>query len=192
MNLSLSEYLTSTYTDQELNRIIYGVLKRLHINFYHPDRADFEQDARIIMAEGMLQFERLVVEPTNGKQQARNVYLYQHLYWRLLDKLKAQQRQQEHIQLSIDQCNGEDDEQKSLEKIFQDLSAEHHFARCETNLFFATLLKRLTPNQRRYLQMIYLGYTGSEIADRLQISRQGVANLRRRVIIAGRQLLKEG
>lgn len=192
MNSVFSDNLAATYTNPEFNRIVFGVLKRLHINYYHPDRTDFEQDARILMAEAMIKFEETVVKPAADRQKARNLYLYQHLYWRLLDRLKAEQAKREHIQLSIDQESSDSDEQKTFEKIFQDPSTDRQFAACETDLFFACLLKRLTSEQRRYVQMIYLGYTGPEIAKRLGISRQGVANLRRRVIQAGQQLLKEG
>lgn len=186
MHPELGNNLEKTYTNGELNRIIYGVLKRLHINFYHPNRADYEHEARLIMAEAMIDSAKLN-HVTN-----RNVYLFQRVYWRLLDQLRTENKKKAHINLSFDQLNDEDDAEKSLEKILRDFSADHHFVQCETELFFAQLIKRLTPHQRRYLQMIHLGYTGPEIAERLNISRQAVANLRQRVIIAGRQLLKEG
>lgn len=186
MQPELGKNLEETYTNQKLNRIIYGALKRLHINFYHPNRANFEQDACLIMAQAMMDFDQL------DSTTSRNVYLFQRIYWRLLDQLRAEQKKKEHAALSYDQLNATDDSEKSLEKIFRDFSAEHHFTRCETDLFYAQLIERLTPQQRRYLQMLHLGYNGPEIAERLGISRQAVANLRKRVIIAGCQLLNEG
>lgn len=189
MHPEFRNYLSETYTNPECQRIIYGVLKRLHINYYHQERADFEQDARLLMAEAMVQFAATHVEPVIDRDQVRNLYLYQHLYWRLLDKIRARQRQALHHQLSIDQFSASDDDQLQLEKILKDFSAERFFVKCETDEFFTTLIKQLTTKQRRYLQMIYLGYSQSEIADRLQISKQAVANLRRRVIESGRRLL---
>lgn len=195
MNPNFSNNLTATYQNPEYQRIIFGVLKRLHIDFYHPDRADFEQDARMIMAQAMEQFENVHVEPTADRQKARNLYLYQHLYWRLLDRLRTQQRQRERIQLSIDQeSNFQNNENSSisLEKIFRDFAADRQFCRCETDQFFRTLLTHLTVQQRRYLELLYLGYQPSEIAERLHISKQAVTNLRRRVINCGRVLLNDG
>lgn len=195
MNPNFSNNITATYQNQEYQRIIFGVLKRLHIDFYHPDRPDFEQDARLIMAQAMEQFENVHVEPTADRQKARNLYLYQHLYWRLLDRLRAQQRQRERIQLSIDQESSFENNENSsisLEKIFRDFAADRQFCRCETDQFFRTLLTHLTVQQRRYLELLYLGYQPSEIAERLHISKQAVTNLRRRVINCGRALLNDG
>lgn len=195
MNPNFRNYLAETYDNPEYQRIIFGVLKRLHINFYHPERPDFEQEARLIMAQAMDNFESVHVEPTTDRQKARNLYLYQHLYWRLLDRLRVQQRQRERIQLSIDQeSNSQNDESASisLEKIFRDFSADRQFSRCETDHFFKTLLNHLTTQQRRYLELLYLGYQPNEIAARLHISKQTVTNLRRRVIKCGRALLNDG
>lgn len=45
MNQKLNYYLTIISQNVEYQRIIYGVLKRLHIHSYHPYRADYEQEA---------------------------------------------------------------------------------------------------------------------------------------------------
>lgn len=195
MNPNLSHYLLATYEHSEYQRILFGVLKRLHVDYYHPERADFEQEGRLIMAEALCQFERVHVEPTTDRDQTCCLYIYQRLYWRLLDRLRVQQHRSEHIQFSLDQLNDPEREENtanSLLKIFQDPGVERQFCRCETDQFFRTLLGRLTIQQRRYLELLYLGYQPGEIAERLQISKQAVSNLRRRVINSGRALLNGG
>lgn len=190
MTLNLNDYLQTTYTDPECQRIIFGVLKRLHIYYYHPDRTDFEQEARMIMAKAMQRFDTTHSKLPSQHGHARYLYLYQHLYWRLIDRLRVQKRQTEQIQMSLDKDFANTAAQIQQEKILQDFAAEHEFTKREIHNFLQILITQLTTQQRRYLQLLYLGYKPSEIADRLGISRQAVANLRRRIIKIGRQLVK--
>lgn len=186
MNPEISQNIALTYTNDEFNHIIFGVLKRLHIDFYHPERADLEQEARIIMAESMVKFDH--DHQSACDERERNLYLYQSLYWRLLDRLRRTQRNHERVDLSLDQEFG-DEEKYQMQKIMQDFSAEAAFDRLEMNHFFTKLLSSLSTQQRRYVQFVYLGYTNTEIAKRMHISKQAVTNLRRRVIECGRKLL---
>lgn len=184
--MQLNDYLQTTYEDPECQRIIFGVLKRLHINHFHPERADYEQEARIIMAKGMLRYDTT----HRGNSNARYLYLYQHLYWRLIDCLRAQKRRLQQIEMSLDKDYDDLNAQLQQEKILQDFAAEHEFTKREMDQFMKKFLERLTPQQRRYIQMLYLGYRPSEIATRLGISRQAVANLRRRIIDVGQHLVQ--
>ena len=190
MTLNLNDYLQTTYTDPECQRIIFGVLKRLHISYYQPDRADFEQEARLIMAKAIQRFDSTHSNLSSDHKSARYLYLYQHLYWRLIDRLRVQKRQTEQIRMSLDKDFANTAAQIQQEKILQDFAAEHEFTKREIHNFLQILITQLTTQQRRYLQLLYLGYKPSEIADRLGISRQAVANLRRRIIKIGRQLVK--
>lgn len=190
MTFNLNDYLQTTYTDPECQRIIFGVLKRLHISYYCPDRADFEQDARLIMAKAMQRFDSTHSNLPSQHNHARYLYLYQHLYWRLIDRLRVQKRRTAQIQMSLDKDFANTAAQIQQEKILQDFAAEHEFTKLEINNFLQTLISQLTTQQRRYLQLLYLGYKPSEIADRLGISRQAVANLRRRIIKIGRHLVR--
>lgn len=193
MNEELNYYLTMTYQNVEYQRIIYGVLKRLHIHYYHPNRADYEQEAHLIMASALIQLKSINFDSAKIKEVY--LFLYQRLYWRLLDKLRVDQVQRQHIQFSIDQVNQDnngEDLPNMFSKIFRDDSVDQQFCRCEINQFFQQLIPLLTDQQRRYLELVYLDYSTSEIAERLQISRQAVSNLRRRVIECGRTLLNEG
>lgn len=191
MNPNFNYYLTATYHNQEYQRMINGVLKRLHITSYHPQRTDYEQEAHLLMATALCQLTSAV----RNDQQACNVYLYQRLFWRLLDQVRADQTYRSHIQLSIDQINQDDsasDGHVMLENIFHDWTADRQFCQCEINHFLQQLIQQLTDQQRRYLELVYLDYSPTKIAERLRISRQAVANLRQRVINCGRSLLNEG
>ena len=190
MTLNLNDYLQTTYTDPECQRIIFGVLKRLHISYYQPDRADFEQEARLIMAKAIQRFDSTHSNLSSDHKSARYLYLYQHLYWRLIDRLRDQTRQTDQIRMSLDTDFADTAAQIQQEKILQDFAAEHEFTKREIHNFLQILITQLTIQQRRYLQLLYLGYKPSEIADRMGISRQAVANLRRRIIKTGRQLVK--
>lgn len=193
MNQELNYYLTIVSQNVEYQRIIYGVLKRLHIYPYHPYRADYEQEAHLIMSLALQDFHEHNHKCTDAKKVG--LFLYQRLYWRLLDRLRAEQIQRNHIQFSIDQINDDhhDEEMPNMfSKIFHDQSVDRQFCHCEINQFFQQLLPLLTNQQRRYLELVYLDYSPAEIAERLHISQQAVSNLRRRVIKCGRTLLNEG
>ncbi|WP_295731039.1 sigma-70 family RNA polymerase sigma factor [uncultured Limosilactobacillus sp.] len=179
--MQLNDYLKTTYQDTECQCIIFGVLKRLHIDHYHPDRPDYEQEARLIMARGMLSYDTQH-RSEHHDDHPRYCYLYQHLYWRLIDQLRNQTRRRQQIEMSLDKEFADCDAQMQQEKILRDLTAEVKFINCEISQLMRSLLQQLTPQQRRYVQMLYLGYRPSEIATRLGISRQAVANLRKRVI----------
>ncbi|WP_251546447.1 helix-turn-helix domain-containing protein [Limosilactobacillus caecicola] len=185
--LAISDYLKETFDNQEYQKILFGVLKRLHIDYYHPERADFEQEARLVMANELT---RLAHQPAEQQPTNLNLHLYQHLYWRLLDQLRRAQRHQEREPVSLDQSQ-EDDEKLSLTALLSDEQAGYAFETCELRQFWQRLLKELTPNQIRYLKLVASGYSQKEIAERLHISRQAVSNLRQRVICQGRKLMKE-
>lgn len=119
MNQKLNYYLTIISQNVEYQRIIYGVLKRLHIHSYHPYRADYEQEAHLIMTLELQDFHEQNFSQSDTKEV--DLFLYQRLYWSLLEKLRAEQIQRHDIQFSIDQINDDHHDEEApnmLSKIF--------------------------------------------------------------------------
>lgn len=70
----------------ENEKLIYGVLKRLHIYITNDNYQDFFQEALIIYAESYVEYQR-----KNQPMDKFNVYIFQKLVWRLTDLLRKEQ-----------------------------------------------------------------------------------------------------
>ena len=117
----------------------------MNIHRYHPYRADYEQEAHLIMALALQDFHEQNFNQADAKEDV--LFLYQWMYWRLLNKLRAEQIHRQHIQFSIDQINDDHHDEEvpnMLSKIFHDQSVDHQFCHCEINQFFQQLLPLLT------------------------------------------------
>lgn len=78
--------------------LVHGVLKRLHILPNHPQYDDLVQEGCIRFAQKYVEY-----DATTAHNSLLS-YLYQGVYWHLLDLLRKQQRQTEHTQkMSADQ-----------------------------------------------------------------------------------------
>lgn len=154
--------------------IIFGALKRLHQCPQQANWDDLVQEARIVLAS------KLMVIGNNDKQ--RNPYLYQYVYWRLLDLLRSQQRRLTR------QVNQDEDNQIILP--IDDHMSEV-YERRENDQLFKQLKPILTSRQKAYLDLLLQGYSDQEIALAWHCSRQALNNLRRRVIAKGRRLFKQ-
>ncbi|UQS84939.1 sigma-70 family RNA polymerase sigma factor [Apilactobacillus apisilvae] len=76
--------------------IIYGVLKRLNIPRYTPQYDDLMQEGFIIFAKKYRQY--------NGEDddKKRLAYLYQGVYWHLLDQLRKASRETQKMEFMAD------------------------------------------------------------------------------------------
>lgn len=69
--------------------ILFAVLKRLHISRQHADYEDYLQEARLLFPEV---YEAFPEDPI-AKPHQFLAYAQQHLYWRLLDRLRRDRKQ---------------------------------------------------------------------------------------------------
>lgn len=174
-------YLQMTYQDPDLQSIIFGVLKRLHIDPGHCDRADLVQEARLTVATALVELEKVDLE-----MRQRNIYIYQKVYWRLLDILRRINYLHSHTCFSIDS----ESDPEYFQNLMKDFSTNTSFCWCERRTIMKLLVSKLTLQQRKYINLCCIDYSDGEIAHHLGISKQVVANLRKRIIDKGRKLIK--
>lgn len=153
--------------------IIFGALKRLHQTPYQENWDDMVQEARIALASKLMSRD-------NGKKQGS--YLYQCVYWRILDLLRSRQRRVIH------QSVHSDDSQLPVPV---DENMAEIYARHENDQLFKQLKVVLTLQQQAYLDLLLQGYSDTEIALSWHCSRQAIHNLRHRVIEKGRRLFSQ-
>jgi RNA polymerase sigma factor (sigma-70 family) len=70
--------------------VVYGVLKRLHVYPWQTNYADLKQEGFLVFAQKYNQY------PGIDADKPRLAYLYQAVYWHLLDILRKQTRIQQH------------------------------------------------------------------------------------------------
>jgi RNA polymerase sigma factor (sigma-70 family) len=148
-------------------QLIFGVLKRLHVTKASPHYDDLTQEGQIAFVEKYCQAKKA------GKQaKALMVYIYQGVYWKLLDYLRKQASINQHVQ----PVASEDDDPLAV------LADPNHTVQgYETNAFASQLREVLTPNEDQYLSLAMLGYNLTEIAAHCGVSRQTVYKWRDRL-----------
>lgn len=84
--------------------LVHGVLKRLNILPNNPQYDDLVQEGFIRFAQKYIEYDE---EKTNNSLIS---YLYQGVYWYLLDLLRKQQRQNNHTEMMSAEQDGWEDE----------------------------------------------------------------------------------
>lgn len=151
--------------------LIYGALKNLHQSPRQANWDDLVQEAHLALAAKLM---------FAGEDQVNHSYLYQYVYWRLLDSLRSQQRRQSH------QTSAPDDQYLTC----IDYQMKKVYARHEHDRLFNQLRPILTTQQQAYLDLLLRGYSDTEIALLWHCSRQAVNKLRQRLIKRGRKFLQ--
>lgn len=159
-------------------RLIFAVLRRLHQSPTQSNWDDLVQEARIVLAHKLITHKY----KSHKAQKELFPYLYQSVYWRILDLLRSQQRRLVR-QASID---------NDCPQLPVDHKAQNDFAFCEHDLLLNQLRPILTLQQEAYLCLLFAGYSDTEIALRWHCSRQAVSNLRKRIIEKGRRFFQNG
>lgn len=162
--------------DDKRTGIIYGVLKRLHINPWQDQFADLFQDGCLAYAMAFADF------PGKPRTDARfPAYAYQKVYWRLLDELRHQQRGLALTEYSLD------DQENAPTEVLP--SAGTELAKSLDRICLQHLLTRCTVNQQRYLiGKLHCHLTDREIAARFSVSPSAVAQWKRGLIAKAHQL----
>lgn len=151
--------------------LIFGALKNLHQSPLQENWDDLVQEARLALASKLM---------LSDKGQINHSYLYQCIYWRILDLLRSQQRRQSRqTSASADQ-----------ELTFIDYQMARVYARHGNDRLFNQLKPMLTRQQQAYLDLLLSGYGDTEIALQWHCSRQAVNKLRQRIIKKGRQFFQ--
>lgn len=145
--------------------IIFGVLRRLHIGPNHEYYDDMVQEGRLAFVNAYPQ------APTDSEKK-RLVYIYQKVYWTMLDYLRKQTTLNNHKYVP-DETTPEQDE------LF-DIPAEHRFeTEYDTHAVFAQLMDKCTESEKRFLLAAYkYGMNNAEIAREYRVSKPAVAKWR--------------
>ncbi|WP_054656100.1 sigma-70 family RNA polymerase sigma factor [Lentilactobacillus kisonensis] len=147
-------------------KVVYGALKKLHINRSNPFYEDMVQEGMIAFVEKYMKAACLEKGPENLL-----VYIYQGVYWKLLDYLRKQLTVNQHVQ---GLAGDKDDPLAELPDLKQTV------ADYELNAFSSELRRELTPNEAQYLTLaLDYGYNLTEIAKPCNVSRQTVHNWRK-------------
>lgn len=165
--------LQQTYLP-DYQTIIYGALKRLHIDYGHPLREDLVQEARLAMAKELV---RLQENDTSVFGNAVGAHLYRRVNWLLLDALRHYQR---------DRLLFVHDDQTDWSINPSPVCPN----RQEGHAFLQYLTTVLSPRQAEYVSWVMQDLPDTVIADKMGVSKQAIANLRARVIAKARRILK--
>jgi RNA polymerase sigma factor (sigma-70 family) len=170
--LTLQKAIELTY-NSTYQTIIFGTLKHLHQSPSQANWDDLVQEARLALAYKLVAIE--------DEKQTTHSYLYQCVYWRVLDLLRTYQRAQA-LQLAAPS----DDQHPA----YIDRYMEQVYERHENDQLFNQLKTVLTTQQQAYLDLLLQGYSDTEIALCWHCSRQAVHSIRQRMIKRGRQFFQ--
>ncbi|KRK88000.1 sigma-70 family RNA polymerase sigma factor [Lentilactobacillus sunkii] len=152
--------------DHEL--VVYGVLKKLYIRRDNPYYDDLVQEGMVAFVEKYIQAIGLNKEPDSYL-----VFIYQGVYWYLLDYLRKEMRHRAGIE--------EPDDKTNLMEELEDKKKSVGYY--DTHILSDELMKQLTSDETRYLTLAYdYGMNISEIARECEASRTTVYQWRRGVI----------
>lgn len=174
---------------EERERVIYGVLKRLHVTPIHPQYQDLLQEGRIIFTEAYQAYKKL--HPTAENERDLMLFAYQRIRWRLLDILR---KEQQHLSncLSMESIlsAGESSPELSFEAADPaTLDLEDETLNCE---LYEHLLAKCTANEAKYLRQSFVFMRSmTEIAKMYGVSRQTIYNWRAGIQRKARYLLAE-
>lgn len=161
--------------EAEHEKLIYGVLKKLHVMRTAPIYEDLLQEARISYAKAYEEYYK------RSPKIRLNVYLYQNVTWRLLDLLRKENK------LKLREANVGDE--ILLEKGGISSGAEKKVVQQE---FLLELYQNCRPlEQECLILLIFEEKTPTEVALRLGVSRQTVYNLRKKLQEKYKRLNKE-
>ncbi|MCV3741780.1 sigma-70 family RNA polymerase sigma factor [Lentilactobacillus hilgardii] len=152
--------------DHEL--IIYGVLKRLHVMKGNPLYDDMVQ-------EGRLAFVNKYIQGINAEKKPNPflAYIYQGVYWAMIDYMNKQRVSDGHIY----EVTGDDNPLDEISDINQSVERMDGIALIET------LSGLCTTNELKYLKCAYyLGMNVTEIAHYTGVSRVTVHKWRKNLI----------
>lgn len=151
--------------------IIYGVLKRLNITKSHKDYDD-------LLQEGRLAFIKAYQRAPKDDGQVCLPYIYQGVYWDLLDYLKRQTR--------INQHQETDDDNEILEL------PQANLPDCEIDLVYQQILKNCDNYQRKYLIGKYqLGLNPTEMARYFGVSRKTIYQWKQGILEIGQTVFED-
>lgn len=145
---------------EDHEKVIYGVLKHLHVSRQDPDYEDLVVEGQLVFAQAFCMYcESHVIV----KEAEIMPYLYQKIKWRLLDILRKKTRLKQRL------CSLPDSEAKLWAKEQTSLSE------LMINELIIKLWDKCTPNEQKFLAL-----SGSsdrsmtEIAKLLAVSRKTV------------------
>lgn len=148
--------------------VIYGVLKRLHVVKGNPLYDDMVQEARLAFVNKYLQ-------GLNAKKKPEPFlgYIYQGVYWSMVNYMNKQRVLDGHIYETTDDT----DPLSDLPDTDQSVSE------LDVNALISTISGSCTIDELRYLQCAYYdGMNVSEIARHLGVNRKRVYRWRKRLI----------
>ncbi|MCT3024675.1 sigma-70 family RNA polymerase sigma factor [Pediococcus pentosaceus] len=150
-------------------KIVYGALKKLHINTRSVEFDDFLQEARLVYAKAYVRFPQDLQE--NDRQF--HGYAYQAVYWRVLDIIRYRQKEKDVQAVEL-----EDDEKQEARWGHKPSWVE----RIMSDQLFQEVYKLCTPAEKRFLKACYVEQlSGAEIARKEKVSRQSIYKWRKAV-----------
>lgn len=155
-------------------KIIYGALKRLHVDYGHPLREDLSQEARLALAKELARLQENGIPVFNNQV---GPHLYRRVSWVIIDALCRYQRSR-LLFINDGQAGWRTPDPASASN------------RHENHDLLEKLAAYLTPRQAEYLSWVMQDLSDHEIAWQMGISKQAVANIRARVIATARRLLR--
>ncbi|MCP0887945.1 sigma-70 family RNA polymerase sigma factor [Ligilactobacillus sp. WILCCON 0076] len=140
-------------------KVIYGVLKRLHISPQHNNYEDLYMEGCLLFVQA---YQNYVQTHERIDEHALLLFAYQKIRWGLLDILRRESLHQQRT----GKLNN------LLETIIDPLNLEEHYF---TSDKLNQLLKLCSWRERRYLDLRYRkDYSITEISQHLQVSRTAV------------------
>lgn len=141
--------------------VVYGALKRLNVRPYHDYYEDLKQEGFIKFAQKYNQYDG------EDKEKQRLAYIYQGVYWHLLDLLRHDSRDRQRNLAVMD--NDDMDWQDCLR------DPERFVENVDGAMLLTQLWKICDEKQRRYIRGSFeLGMTVTEIARHWRVSRKTV------------------
>lgn len=152
----------------EHEKVIYGVLKHLHVSRQDPDYEDLVVEGQLVFAQAYCAYCQTHDSVT---EEAVMPYLYQKIKWRLLDLLRKQTRTKQR------ECG-----------LPENADELWIVANCQNDdVIIRDLLERLwnlcTPKERKFLELqLYSNLNLVKTAKMLEISRKTVYNYKRSIL----------
>lgn len=166
MSQSLSATAFNFVADPNNFRVVYGVLKRLHISPRHQDYEDLLSEGRLIYVEVFMEY---VTQIDDHDPAALRRYAYQRLYWRLLDYLRKKTATAQH-QTSLPDHSTQPDPRIDLA------------GQLETTNLWQLIQTRLNQDERQlFNDLLTEPLNLTMLATKYQISRPTLYKRRRRL-----------
>lgn len=149
-------------------KVIYGVLKHLHVSRQDPDYEDLVVEGQIAFAQAYCMYCQTHDSVT---EEAVMPYIYQKIKWRLLDLLRKQTRTKQR------ECG-----------LPENADGLWIVANCQNDdVIVRDLLERLwnlcTPKERKFLELqLYSNLNSVKTAKMLEISRKTLYNYKRSIL----------